>query len=371
MPWKTLRRALDLLTSSAATPKHLGFYGGEPLLEFPLIRRAVEYLERSCPDDGGIRYSITTNGTRLTAEVAAFLATHRFRTHLSFDGVPAAQDLRGKGTFTRLDSVLDRIRADHPSFFRDHLRIVLTLTLDNLPYLEQSVEYFLCRDVREIEISPLITHPGGPTEGLPARLERQFRGVFRASLEHHRCSGRVPVALLRRPYARRSTTTASDWLCGLARGEDLTVDVDGRVYACVLLARSYQTLASDFLRREVAGLCFGNLARGQLRLEARSKSDVGEIFRGRQRKHSSFRECADCEHLPDCRICPVSIGHIPGNEDPHRVPDLQCALNLVALRYRKRMPPVATAADIVSGRAPVPEAIRKIVAFAEERRLRS
>jgi hypothetical protein len=37
-------------------------------------------------------------------------------------------------------------------------------------------------------------------------------------------------------------------------------------------------------------------------------------------------------------VCPISIGHQPGNTDPDRIPDFQCAYNLVSLEYRERFP---------------------------------
>jgi len=34
----------------------------------------------------------------------------------------------------------------------------------------------------------------------------------------------------------------------------------------------------------------------------------------------------------------VAIGHIPGNTDPHRVPDFLCAFNLAANEHRESFP---------------------------------
>ena len=42
MDWAVLRSALDVLLRSGHPAPVLSFYGGEPLLEFPTIRRAVE-----------------------------------------------------------------------------------------------------------------------------------------------------------------------------------------------------------------------------------------------------------------------------------------------------------------------------------------
>ena len=74
------------------------------------------------------------------------------------------------------------------------------------------------------------------------------------------------------------------------------------------------------------------------------------IFHDKEEKHSSYGRCADCRHIATCGVCPASIGHIPGNTDPHRVPDLICAFNLVASKYRERFPRPPTVLEALSGR---------------------
>src|SRR6185295_12115155 len=78
MDWETLRASADLLLGSRRAEVHMLFIGGEPLLEFPLIRRAVEYIEVARPREQTVRYHIVTNGTLLREEQAAFLAEHDF-----------------------------------------------------------------------------------------------------------------------------------------------------------------------------------------------------------------------------------------------------------------------------------------------------
>ena len=68
---------------------------------------------------------------------------------LSFDGVPAAQDLRGPGTFAVLDRLLDRLREDHPDFFSEKLSVALTLVPSTIPFLADSIEYFLRKGVQQ------------------------------------------------------------------------------------------------------------------------------------------------------------------------------------------------------------------------------
>ena len=44
------------------------FIGGEPLLEFPMIQRAVAYVEARRPPRPAVHYDLITNGTLLGEE---------------------------------------------------------------------------------------------------------------------------------------------------------------------------------------------------------------------------------------------------------------------------------------------------------------
>jgi radical SAM protein with 4Fe4S-binding SPASM domain len=57
----------------------LRFFGGEPLLDFDLIMRLVEKYPQH-------EYSLVTNGSMMTKEIAAFLSEHNFSVGLSYDG---------------------------------------------------------------------------------------------------------------------------------------------------------------------------------------------------------------------------------------------------------------------------------------------
>ena len=99
----------------------------------------------------------------LREEQAAFLVEHDFEVQLSFDGVPSAQDIRGRGTFAVLDRLLDRLREEHPAFLSRKLTVAMTLLPATIPFLADSIEYFLGKDLREIAVSPALTHSRGGT----------------------------------------------------------------------------------------------------------------------------------------------------------------------------------------------------------------
>jgi len=351
MDWRTLRRAVDLLLSSKQREARLTFYGGEPLLRFDLVRRAVEYARKRT---GGIpwpRFAMITNGTLLTSAVGAFLALHRVRTRISFDGVREVQDLRGRGTFRALDGLLGRLRRDHPAFFRDQVEIASVFSSRTIAHIAESFDYFLKEGVQEIAVSPITTWDAEWEARRIDDLDRQFEELHRLSLRHLRRTGEVPLVLFRkdRPDPRRGPTPSA--LCGVDSGESLVVDVDGEVVACPLFAGSFQTL-SPFLRSRLDPMRLGSVHEPDLssRLALLPAAvRAARIFDHKEDKRSSYGRCNRCRYARTCHVCPVSIGRIPGNEDPNRIPDHLCAFNRVSRKWRERFPVRPQPLDVFAG----------------------
>ena len=67
------------------------FFGGEPLTNFSLIREAVSYIESFKLKDITLR--LTTNGSLITEDIAAYLQRHKFQVSVSMDGDKESQDL--------------------------------------------------------------------------------------------------------------------------------------------------------------------------------------------------------------------------------------------------------------------------------------
>lgn len=95
MSTQVAEQSVDLLLREAepGTPVHLHLFGGEPLLDFELLRHVVEYGERRARAAGrAITFEVTTNGTRFSERVDAFLNAHAIHVGVSFDGPPDVQD---------------------------------------------------------------------------------------------------------------------------------------------------------------------------------------------------------------------------------------------------------------------------------------
>lgn len=97
-------KAVDIALSSPETYLSFEFQGGEPLLNFGVIKHIVEYTERKNKDKV-IEYNIVSNLTLLTREIAEFIKAHNIGVSTSIDGDGALHNRNrsyraGGGTFS-------------------------------------------------------------------------------------------------------------------------------------------------------------------------------------------------------------------------------------------------------------------------------
>jgi hypothetical protein len=237
--------------------------------------------------------------------------------------------------------------------------VAITLTAANLPALSESVAYFLRKGVRTVRISPRLTPDPDLHVGFLAELDRQMSRVLTTSLAHLRATGQVPVACLRRTAdAPPDPAPYRGWTCGIVDGSSLCIDVDGEVTGCALLAASCQAFPPGPLAERLRPMRLGSILDDDLPRRLASQKAPARatgLFHRRERKRSPHGPCRRCASRRECRVCPLSAVYIPGNRDPNLVPDLPCAFNRVAARYRALLPPQPSLADVITGRAsPVP-----------------
>ena len=87
MTFNLAQRGIDYILQRSDKCKDIkiGFYGGEPLLEFDLIKKCIEYTNQHT-DKIKVIYAITTNGTLLNDEMIALFEKNQLELTISFDG---------------------------------------------------------------------------------------------------------------------------------------------------------------------------------------------------------------------------------------------------------------------------------------------
>ncbi|MET0063556.1 MAG: radical SAM protein [Candidatus Thiodiazotropha endolucinida] len=84
---EVFRKAVSLAQRSFSEERvNLAFFGGEPLLMFDRIKGMVKYAKQEL-EDRRLTFTITTNGTLVTTEIAEFFAEYDFNVIVSLDSV--------------------------------------------------------------------------------------------------------------------------------------------------------------------------------------------------------------------------------------------------------------------------------------------
>ena len=93
MAEETARESVDFLLKESGRVAHLTFFGGETLLNFPVLKSTIAYARRRAAELGKeIDFSLTTNATLLRPEIIEFLAENHVGVTISIDGPREMQD---------------------------------------------------------------------------------------------------------------------------------------------------------------------------------------------------------------------------------------------------------------------------------------
>ena len=97
MAWETAQSSVDYFFADSPERNnlHITFFGGETLMNFPLLKKVVEYSrEKARAQDRSVDFSLTTNATLLTPAIIDFLAQNEIGVTVSIDGPPEMNQLR-------------------------------------------------------------------------------------------------------------------------------------------------------------------------------------------------------------------------------------------------------------------------------------
>lgn len=173
MSAETGRRAIDFLIRSSGPRHHLDidFFGGEPLMNWDVVRELVEYCETEGPKhDKDIRLTITTNATLLNDERIDYINRHFKNCVLSLDGRREINDrmrydAAGKGTYDRVARMIKKFvarRGDKEYYIRG------TFTSHNLDF-DKDAEV-LAELGANVSVEPVIAPPSAEYALRPEHL---------------------------------------------------------------------------------------------------------------------------------------------------------------------------------------------------------
>ena len=193
MSYEVGKQALDFLVAHSGTRHNLevDFFGGEPLMNFQVVKDLVAYA-RSIEKEAGknFRFTLTTNGMLINDDVIDFANRECSNVVLSLDGRKEVHDrfrvdYAGNGSWERIVPKFQKLveaREGKNYYMRG------TFTHANPDFLED-VKEMLRLGFRELSMEPVVCAAGDPSalteEDLPIVLE-QYEKLAELMLEKHK-----------------------------------------------------------------------------------------------------------------------------------------------------------------------------------------
>lgn len=172
MSAQTGKKAIDFVIEKSASRKNieLDFFGGEPLMNFDVVKELVYYAkEQEKKYDKNFRLTITTNGVLLDEEKLNFINEHMYNLVLSIDGRKSVNDkmrklVNGNGSY---DVIMPKLKAAANSRNQDNYYVRGTFTRNNLDFCNDVLHLADC-GFEQISIEPVV---GGENEPYSIKKE--------------------------------------------------------------------------------------------------------------------------------------------------------------------------------------------------------
>ena len=156
MTFETAKKGIDLVLHNYEGEEFaLSFYGGEPLVNFPLMKECIEYTRKAYPNRN-VTYSFTTNLTLLTQEMVDYFKTlENIDILCSLDGPEKIhdkyrKDVNGDGTFERAIEKFNVLRKEYYNPAKKRNLMINCVMVP--PYTKKKLKELYCFFYEELKV---------------------------------------------------------------------------------------------------------------------------------------------------------------------------------------------------------------------------
>jgi uncharacterized protein len=180
-------KAIDFMFRSPSKSIKVEFQGGEPLLNFALIRQIVERVETRNESEGrNLQFVIATNLAPLTDDMLALCRDHEICISTSLDGTRELHNLnrpRPGGDSHQLAD--DGIRRVREALGPDRVSALMTTTAASLSCPGEIIDEYVRQGFSSIFLRPLSPYGFAVKTGLVRKYTvEQWLDFYRAALDH-------------------------------------------------------------------------------------------------------------------------------------------------------------------------------------------
>lgn len=263
------KRCSDFLIRNAATADldtlngkkrqiNLSFWGGEPLLEWDLLKDIVTYTNSVLPSGVSAVYGGTTNGMLLTTEKFDFLDSNRLFFLVSLDGTQETHDRyrvtkSGEGTHSIVMKNMEAVLKRWPFY-----KARVSLYPERVSHFYEDIKYLFEHGVYGLMFSPVYEHTW-TKENWNTWKEEGFK-VVNLMAEYKAKGIKTSIEHLQSYICGDS----SEWPCGAGRFY-VGIDVDGSIWPCHRFSKF-----RDSRPWQEKEMCIGHIDHGITRPEVRN-----------------------------------------------------------------------------------------------------
>lgn len=301
MSKETARCAVDIALQSPEICLDFEFQGGEPLINFPVIRFIVEYAERK-KGRHQIHYSLVSNLTLLTDEIIAFLRAYDISVSTSVDGSRLVHDHNrhypgGGSSYDQVCRSIDRLREQEIP-----VGAIETTTEYSLHFPEEIVHAYRDLGFDSTFLRPLTplgkagrnwNDFGYTPEEYLAFYRRAFEEILRMNRAGNEMVEAHAAIFLKRIFGRYVNYMELRSPCGAGIGQ-IAYYADGKIFTCDEGRMLYEMGDGSFCIGDAQKSTYRDLIKNSVCRTACSASIL-----------ESIPGCADCAYQPYCGVCPV------------------------------------------------------------------
>lgn len=341
MPRESADRALDLVFRAPARELKIEFQGGEPLLNFELIRYVVEEVARRNEarpehDRKAIQFVVTTNLSFISDDILAFLREHRVYVSTSLDGPGFIHNAnRPRPGNDAYESTIRGIARVREVLGHDAVSALMTTTRLSLAHPEAIVDEYVAQGFDAIFLRPISPYGFALRTQRRTGYDRQaflefYRRALARIIEFNRAGtplveiyAQIFLTKLLTPFATGYVDLQSPAGAGIGA---VVYNYDGDVYVSDEARMLAEMGDKAFRLGNVQTDTYEQLFGGPL-LRALVDASIVEAMPG----------CADCAFQTFCGADPVENYATQGDVVGHRPTSDFCTRNMGILKHLLRL----------------------------------
>jgi len=237
--WDKAKNILDQFFETISYSKRkkitIGFTGGEPLLNFKVIKKIVDYTKKNLGEYKKIGFTITTNGSFIDNKIARFLVKNNFVIGISLDGIEKANNLSRKyknseGTFKDIIKGIKNLSKFTNVNNKEKIAISTCLSKDNFEFIDKNFLKMIKKlGVKRINLeADLVEMPRKDCDKITRKLFNLYK--------YGKSIGITIYGYWSKPFFTFLKNQISPVaFCAPLRGEAIAINADGSIQPCVYI----------------------------------------------------------------------------------------------------------------------------------------